>query len=233
MQSQSQSFRRLAAACAVACAAGAAFGAEPAAADANATTQEPFLIAEDTWIYMIDEPGIYLDRARADVGRKRPQRAAADVRKAAAVLDHEASRVDDDDWARLERDARTLLTIAGLIDAGALTDVAQYDRALSLVRADLGAHCAARASESWAQRDLYAAGRSLSAAARYVKTALATADDSAGTGLRERLTAVDSYGQALARRGATATVSDWQRSRAAVGQALETLGKKIEPATMP
>lgn len=226
-------FRHFVAACTVAVAAASAFAAEPAAAADKAAPQTPLLIVEDTWIYMVDEPGLYFDQALADLRRQRPQRAANDLRKAAALLDHEASRVDTDDaqWALLERDASTLLTIARLIDAGALVDMPQLDRALSVVRADLGALHAARASTAWLQRDIVAAGQSLGAAARYVSTALTNTDETKATGLRARLVAAENYGESLARRGAAATAADWDRSRAAIGQGLEALGHKIEPAS--
>ena len=59
--------------------------------------------------YVIDEPGINLDHARADLRRRMFDQAATDVRKAAARIDAEAKGADDVNRMRLKQDAGALL----------------------------------------------------------------------------------------------------------------------------
>src|SRR4051812_3035241 len=42
--------------------------------------------AEDSWVYMVDAPGVYLDRAHDELRRRQRTDAAASLRKAAAMI---------------------------------------------------------------------------------------------------------------------------------------------------
>jgi hypothetical protein len=209
-------------------AAPAASASQPASS-ADAALEAPLLIVSDTWIYLIDEPGIYLDRAREELVHARPLTAAANLRRAAASIDAEAVRADEKQWALLERDANTLLVLANLVEKGSVKDAAPLDKAFAMVRTDLGAYHAGEARESWARRDVAAAGRSLASAARYAKTALVSFGSDADAKLQRGLTEVEVYGRGLAERSKDAANVDWDRSRATLGNALQTLGQKIEP----
>jgi len=100
----------------------------------------PYAVVEDTWIYLIDEPGIYLDQARADLRRGMFTRAATDVRKAAAMIDADATRADAPNRARLKQNVGALLQVAAGIDAGRVTDGERLDIAIAKARTDLAVH---------------------------------------------------------------------------------------------
>jgi hypothetical protein len=199
---------------------------------ANAADDGTPLIVEDSWTYLIDVPGLYLDRAHADLRHGQPGLAAADVRKAAATIGDEAKLASGADQARLQRDARSLLQVAAQIDAGRIGGPRRLDLALVMARADLGAHHDLRAAEAWARKDPEAAGRSLAAAARYAEGALVTLDGKVAAGSTRDLRTVEGFGEHLADRTGTAVETEWERARGTLDEALATLSGKhgVPPA---
>lgn len=199
---------------------------------ANAADGAAQQIAEDSWTYRVDVPGLYLDRAHVDLRQGQPARAAADLRKAAAMIADEAKLASDGDQARLQRDSRSLLQVADQVDAGRMRGARRLDLAVVTARADLGAHQDLRAAEAWARQDTQAAGRSLAAAARYTEGALATLDGRVAAGSARGLQAVEGFGEQLADRTGSAVDTGWERARGALHEALATLSRKhaVPPA---
>jgi hypothetical protein len=194
----------------------------------SAGKEGPYWVVEDQWTHVTDDPGVLLDRARDDLGKGRTKRAAAAVRKAAAMLDAEATLATGEDRASLKRDASALMAVAAQIEAARLTVPARLDIALLAARADLGTHHELRAAEAWARRDTVAAGRSLAAAARAVDRAWGSIGDTVPDHMRQVLREVESVGDRLSSRADDVAEADWARARNALGQAIEALGKKIE-----
>lgn len=188
---------------------------------------DPYLVVQDSWVYLVDEPGIYLDRAREELSRKQPQKASANVRKAAAMVEAEARRAFGEDEVRLERDATALMRVANEIDAGKLSDPQRLDRAFVAARADLGLHHDLKAAEAWLKRDTQAAGRSIAAAARYARSALHGIDKTTAVRFDEGLQSVEQLGSRLGNRTEGAVESDWTRARNTLGHALEALGRQV------
>ena len=183
-------------------------GAKPAATS-SAAKDNPYLVVQDTWIYVIDEPGVYLDRARDEIGKKQYKLAATNLRKAAAMVNAEADRAGDDAKTHLKRDAAALQVVAGDVVAGKVTNAKLLDEQLSQARADLASHHYAKAAEAWAKKDYAVAGRSLAAAARYVESGFTSLGQRSSADVK----AAASYGDSLADQGANATDSDFNTAR--------------------
>jgi hypothetical protein len=215
--------KRFALGCLLAATLGAA-GVAPARA---ADTALPALIVEDSWTYMIDAPGLYLDRAHEDLRRGHPALAAANVRKAALLVGDEARRAGGPDQGRLQRDAGALLQVADEVDAGRITRPRRLDLAVVMARTDLGVHHDLGAGEAWARKDAQAAGRSLAAASRYVEGAFATLDGKVAASSAQGLQTVEGIGERLAARTDGAVESDWARARATMDQAFNNLFRKL------
>lgn len=211
--------------------AAAATAAPAAASTPSATDPErlaPYAVVQDSWIYLIDEPGIYLQRAQEELARKQPIAAASNVRKAAAMVSAEARRSPWGDRNALDRDAQALLAVARDIDTGKLRDPKRLDADFAASRTDLGLHHDLMAAEAWLRKDTQAAGRSLAAAARYVRSALSSADQGASRRMSEGLLSTERFGERLGTGAEHAVESDWKRARDAVGEALVALGKNVE-----
>ena len=218
---QTPSRRLLAAALAAACACPAFAGATPAAPRPTSETGTTKPVS------IVDEPDIYLARARADLERRLFTRAAADVRKAAAVIDAEAARANDANRARLKQDARALLRVAADIDAGRVADGKQIDVAISKARTDLAVHYEWRAAEAWVRDDARSAGRALAASARYAESAFVSLGANT-SGKSDELRKVERFGVRLAHRAAKAAESDWTRARHTLGRVFERLREDVE-----
>jgi hypothetical protein len=183
--------------------------------------------AQDSWIYVIDEPGVYLDHAHDELRRRQRTEAASNVRKAAAMIDIEATHAKGADRTRLKRDASALLAMAGEMEAGGLADAKRLDLAVVVASADLAIHHDMKAAEAWIHHDRLAAGRSLAAAGRYVSGALTGLDERVPAHLSEALRQVER----LADRAEGATESAWTQARDALGRALRFMGQKVESAS--
>lgn len=204
-----------------------AFAALPSTA-ASGSSASAGSTAKDSWIYVIEEPGAYLDRAHGALQRRRRADAAANVRRAAAMIDSEATRARGSDRVRLRRDGGALIQVASDIESGALVDTARFDLVVSVARADLGIHHDMMASKAWIRHDEPAAGRALRAAGRYVCSAWMPLDPKMPAQVREALRQVEVLGDRLARRGQRATEAEWTQAHDALHLALQELGKRLE-----
>lgn len=200
-------------------------GAAKPVVASTADKEAPYVVVQDSWIYVIDEPGVYLDRARGEVARKQYKLAATNLRKAAAMIDKEAAdRASDDDKTKLTRDAAALLVTAQDVGAGKVTDARQLDKQMAQARANLASHHYIKSAEAWAKKDYVAAGASLAAAAHYVENGFGSLGQKATGDVKSAA----SYGDRLTDQGASAVESDFNAARNAVGGAIDKLGKAIE-----
>jgi hypothetical protein len=209
-------------------ATGAAVPAVSSPAPETAQIRTPARGAQDSWLYVIDEPGVHFNRAHGELKRRQRSEAASDVRKAAAMIDIEATRARGADRTRLRRDASELLGTAGEIESGRLADTKRLDFAVAVARADLAIHYDMKAAEAWIRHDRSDAGRSLAAAARHVSGALISLDQKIPAHVADALQQVERLGDRLADRGEGVTESAWTEAREALGRALRHMGQKVE-----
>lgn len=189
-----------------------------------AVKERPYVIEQDTWTYLVEEPGVYLDRAHREIGKKQFRTAASNLRKAGAMIDREADRASNDDKTKLKRDAAALQVAANEVEAGKITNVRLFNEQLTKVRADLAGHHYLKAAEAWGKKDYAAAGASLAAAARYVQDGFSSLGEKTSADLSKALR----YGEGLTKKGANTVESEFNASRSAVGTEIGKLGKALE-----
>lgn len=175
------------------------------------------------------EPGVAADfsHARAAVIKKEYKAAAAGLREAAASVSVEAQRASADIRTKLKRDAAALQVLAADLEAGRVKDVKAFDARLARTRADLAGHHYVESAEAWARKDTVAAGRSLAAAARYVRAALSAAGHETETDTARGLKAAESFGEKLANKTTTGTEQAWTTATDAVRRGMDKLGKVV------
>jgi len=175
------------------------------------------------------EPGVATDlnRTRAAIINKQYKAAATDLRKAAALLSAEAERASDDNRTKLKRDVAALRVLASDLEGGHVKDVTAFDAQLVRTRADLAGHHYVESAEAWAKKDTVAAGRSLAAAARYVKDALSAAGQETEIDTARGLKAAESFGEKLANKTTTGTEQAWTTATDAVRRGMDKLGKVV------
>ena len=175
------------------------------------------------------KPGVAADfsRTRAAIVDKQYKAAATDLRKAAALVSAEAERASDDTRTKLTRDAAALQALASEVEAGRVKDVKAFDARLVRTRADLAGHHYVDSAEAWAKKDTVAAGRSLAAAARYVRDVLSSAGQETEVNTVRGLKAAESFGEKLANKTTTGTEQAWTTATDAVRRGMDKLGKVV------
>jgi hypothetical protein len=175
------------------------------------------------------KPGVAADlsRTRTAIINKQYKAAATDLRKAAALVSAEAERASDDKRTNLKRDAAALQVLATDLESGHVKDVKAFDAQLVRTRADLAGHRYVESLEAWAKKDTVAAGRSLAAAAGYVKDAPSAAGQETEIGTARGLKAAESFGEKLANKTTTGTEQAWTTATDAVRRGMDKLGKVV------
>lgn len=176
-----------------------------------------------TWADRAGDPLNHLRNAHAEIAKKRPERAAQELRRAASGLDVLAARLVTDEAATLRHDSAVLVQAAQDIHSGVVTTAPELDRRLADVHADLAKHHLLSSDRDWQQEDYVAAGAALATAARHVEAGLKAVGERVG----EDLKSAADYGRRVAHKDGVAISSDFDRARAAVGKSLDSLGHAI------
>lgn len=141
------------------------------AADPEPTAKSPdvppghFLVHEELWDDLADEPGRHMDRARQAFLDVNAGEAASEMRKAAAHLKITAAQAALATRHALLRSAHELETLARRVEAGTVKSVTELDRAFARAAHALSHHHWVMAERSWAAQQSARAGRQLRAAA--------------------------------------------------------------------
>lgn len=211
----------------VACSATTIFAAEPEP-EAKAPTVPPshFLIHEELWNDLSDEPGEHMDRARNAFLAVDAAEAAAQIRKAAIYLRITAGHaVDGSKWA-LIRSAHEFEGLAHRIEEGTVKSVGELDAAFA--RALHSHHHCVLAERSWMARQNERAGKQLRAAADNLEKAAART----GHALQTATAAVAKETRLVAGKlveGTGFVVDEVGKGFAKFGKQVEDVGKGIEP----
>jgi hypothetical protein len=210
-----------------------AVGARAAEPEASHPASQPppghFLVHEELWSDLSDEPGINMDRAReaylaVDVGE-----AAAALRKAATYLKISAGQAADGSKRLLLKSAHELEALAHRTEAGAVKSVAEIDAASARALHALSHYHLVLGESSWAKEESRAAGKHMRAAAENLERAAART----GKAVQHATHEVAQDARVISGKlieGTGYAFDEVGKGLAALGRQVENVGKKIEPA---
>jgi hypothetical protein len=187
------------------------------------------LIEEDVWLTLADEPQEHFQSARESFLKKDFQRAAEEIRKAAAFVKVEAGRAKDDGKQSLLTSVRDLDKLADEVERGTTSSVKQLDDAFGRADHALAAHHHRMAKEFETQKAAQKAGYELKAAALYVEQGLAWAGEKADASGAAAIQGAQTLAGKLIAEGGT-VLDRFGQGYEAIGKAIQQLGQKIAPA---
>jgi hypothetical protein len=188
-----------------------------------------FLVHEELWTDLADEPGRNMDQAReaflaVDLGE-----AAAALRKAATYLKISASQAADGSKRALLRSAHELDSLAHRVEAGTVKSVAELDSASARALHSLSHYHCVLGERSWAAEQTQAAGRQMRAAADNLERAAVRTGKAVQHATHEVAKDVRIVSGKLI-EGTGFAFDEVGKGFAALGRQVEYVGKKIEPA---
>ncbi len=187
-----------------------------------------FLVHEELWEDLAEEPGRHMDRARQAFLDVDARDAADEMRKAATHLKITAGQAGLATRHALLRSAHELEWLAKRVEAGAVKSVAELDRAFARAAHALAHHHWAMAERSWAAQQSARAGRQLRAAADNLERAAARTGKAleTATGTVVKDTRILS-GKLV--EGTGFVFDEIGKGIGTFGKQVETVGKGIEP----
>jgi hypothetical protein len=213
----------------LACNAITIFAADPEAeSNAPAAPSGHFLVHEELWSDLSDEPGEHMDRARNAFLAVDVREAAAQIRKSATYLRITAAQAVDGSKRALLRSAHELEGLAHRVEAGTVKSVGELDAAFARALHSLSHHHTLLAERAWIARQNELAGKQLRAAADNLEKAAART----GHALQTATVAVAKETRLVAGKlleGTGFVVDEIGKGFAKFGKQVEEVGKGIEP----
>lgn len=190
------------------------------------------LVEEDVVLVFSDEPGEHFQKGRESFLKKDLKAAAHEIREAAAFLKLEAGRATAEGKKALLASIRELEKLAEGVERGTVTAVKDLDALFARAHQALAKHHHLKAAASWAKKAAKKTGQDLKAAAIHLEHGLAwTGHKGEAGGI-----AVINGTRLLAGKlieGVGWVPAEVGKGITAVGEEVEKLGKKIEPAKRP
>jgi hypothetical protein len=187
-----------------------------------------FIIQEELWTDLADEPGQHMERAREAYLKVDAADAAAELRKAATYLKISAAQAAAGTKRTLLRSAMELEMLAKRVETGTVNSVGELDAATARALHALAHHHCVLAEKSWVQRETRCAGKQMRAAADNLERAAART----GETLRSATRAVARDVRVISGKlveGTGFVVDEVGRGFTSLGKQVETVGKGIEP----
>lgn len=204
------------------------FAAEPEPeAKASTVPSGHFLIHEELWNDLSDEPGEHMDRARNAFIAVDAAEAASQIRKTAIYLRITAGHAVDGSKRALIRSAHELEGLAHRVETGTVKSVGELDAAFARALHSLSHHHCVLAERSWMARQNERAGKQLRAAADNLEKAAART----GHALQTATAAVARETRLVAGKlveGTGFVVDEVGKGFAKFGKQVEDVGKGIE-----
>jgi len=203
--------------------------ADPPAAERPKVPEGWLLIEEDVWYQLADEPDRHFLQARLHYLQKDHDGAAADIRKAAAMLKLATSMSAGEAKKALQGSIFELEVLAAEAKAGKVRSARTLDRIFARSYEALAAHNTQHAIAHLKKEEPEKAAFHLRAAARDIDHAYAWAGVEAGDAAVATLRSAEDFGRKLL-EGAAGAVRDALKAGAALHEALEDLKKVLEAA---
>ncbi len=215
---------------AVVFAAGTTRAADPL--DLNPSLPAPppghFIVQEELWTDLADEPGQHMERAREAYLKVDAADAAAELRKAATHLRISAAQAAAGTKRSLIRSAMELEALAKRVEAGTVKSVGELDAAIARALHALAHHHCVLAEKSWVQRETRCAGKQMRASADNLERATARTGEVLRSATREVAKDIRIISGKLV-EGTGFVADEVGRGFTSLGKQVETVGKVIEP----
>ena len=210
----------------------------PAGVWAGASTSPPkapdggVLIEEDVVLVLMDEPEEHFQKGREFFLKKDLKAAAHEIREATAFLKLEAGRATEEGKKALLASVRELDKLVEGVERGTVTAVKDLDSVFARAHQALGRHHHLKSGASWAKKAAKKAGQDLQAAAIHLEHGLAWTGHKVEAGGAAVVNATRLLAGKLI-EGVGWVPAEVGKGITAIGEEIERLGKKIEPAKRP
>ena len=188
----------------------------------DSTNSGVIWIEEEDWVHLSDEPSRHLDTAREAFVEVDGQKAAAELRKAAAYLRISARDAAARTRTALKSSVEELDTLAARIEHGTEKSIADLDAAAARAYHALAEYQNAKARQAWADEQRHRASHFWRSAATSLERATARTD----AAFRRSTQGVVTESRLLSGKlvEGTGYVTD------EIGEGLESFGKQVELA---
>ncbi len=187
-----------------------------------------FIVQEELWSDLADEPGQHLERAREAYLKVDAADASVELRKAATHLRISAAQAAASGKRTLIFSAVELEMLAQRVEAGTVNSVGEMDAAIARALHALAHHHCVLAEKSWVQRETRCAGKQMRAAADNLERAAARTGRALQSATREVAKDVRVISGKLV-EGTGFVVDEVGKGFTSLGKQVETVGKGIEP----
>ena len=148
---------------------------------------DDFVIDEETWVVLLDEPGSHLEKAHKSFLEKDFDAAASEMKKAAAYCLIEAKRATGDARDGLVGAGRELEKLADDVKSGTVESIKSVDDAFARAYHALAKHHYLKATESWTKKEAKKVGHAIHASASYVERGFKAAGREVDEGVHKTL----------------------------------------------
>lgn len=171
----------------------------------------------------------YFQKAKEDYLKKDLNSAAAEIHKGASFLKSEAMKATGKGKEALTASADELEKLAERVKKGTVTSVKALETSFARANKAMAENYYARATESWAQKEVRKAGEALDESVKYLKQGLAWSGKKIEKATNETMIKSKELSQKL-KKGAKLVADDVAKGFKATGDEIEKLGKKITPS---
>jgi hypothetical protein len=186
-----------------------------------------FILVEEQWDMLSDEPGRHIGRARDAYLMMDARNAAAELRKTAVHVRVAAEHASERTKNALVRSERELEQMSRQVEAGTYRSMEEFDFATARALHALANDQYVKSASAWRKRELKQSGRYLKAAADNLERAAARAD----TATKQTAAVVVKDSRLVSGKlieGTGFAMDEVGSSLESMGHAIERLGTRVE-----
>lgn len=190
------------------------------------------VVEEEVRPAAIEGPEQHFRSSRDSFLKKDAKAAAAEIRKAAAILREEAGGAAKQSKQALLASARELGRLADGVENGTVKSAKQLEEAFARAYQALAWHHYLKAEDSWAKKATRETGSELRSAADYLERAWAWTGQKVERGTATAIKDAQDVAGKLT-EGLGSLPAEYGKAYEALGKAIEKLGKRVESAARP
>lgn len=195
--------------------------------DIETEPEDCILVADEVWVFFVEQPGFHLHRARDNFLRKEIKAAVKEIRTVAAFIKLQAARATTKGKKGLLTSINELENLAKQLEDGVHVSAETLNNVFAHAHHSLAEHHYLKASESWKNKENKKVGYYLKAAATHAESAAAwVGHEIKATGV-EVMANARTLSQKLI-KGVDNIADDVHRNFQRFDNFIENLGKKIK-----